>query len=72
MYAIRSYYGLYPYTARYLKGFHNHFSTIGVNGINEMIRNMTDDTETIATPWGTEFALTILDHMREKMRSFLV
>lgn len=62
--------GLYPYTARYLKGFHNHFSTIGVNGMNEMIRNMTGDTETIATQWGTEFALFILDHMREKMRSF--
>jgi len=62
--------GLYPYTARYLKGFHNHFSTIGVNGMNEMIRNMTGDTETIATQWGTEFALTILDHMREKMRTF--
>lgn len=62
--------GLYPYTARYLKGFHNHFSTIGVNGMNEMIRNMSGDTETIATKWGTEFALSILDHMREKMRSF--
>lgn len=62
--------GLYPYTARYLKGFQNHFSTIGVNGMNEMIRNMTNDSETIATQWGTEFALSILDHMREKMRSF--
>ncbi|MGZ8546795.1 MAG: ribonucleoside triphosphate reductase [Sulfuricurvum sp.] len=62
--------GLYPYTARYLKGFHNHFSTIGVNGMNEMIRNMSGDTQTIATEWGTQFALSILDHMREKMRSF--
>ncbi|MDD3598289.1 anaerobic ribonucleoside-triphosphate reductase, partial [Sulfuricurvum sp.] len=44
--------------------------TIGVNGMNEMIRNMTNDTETIATQWGTEFALSILDHMREKMRAF--
>lgn len=62
--------GLYPYTARYLKGFHNHFSTIGVNGMNEMIRNMTNDTETIATEWGMRYAIQILDHMREKMRAF--
>jgi ribonucleoside-triphosphate reductase len=62
--------GLYPYTARYLKGFHNHFSTIGVNGMNEMIRNMSGDRENISTEWGTQFALSILDHMREKMRSF--
>ncbi|MDD5160555.1 MAG: ribonucleoside triphosphate reductase [Sulfuricurvum sp.] len=62
--------GLYPYTARYLKGFHNHFSTIGVNGMNEMIRNMSGDTENISTEWGTQFALSILDHMRDKMRAF--
>lgn len=62
--------GLYPYTARYLKGFHNHFSTIGVNGMNEMIRNMTNDTETIATEWGMRHAIEILDHMRDKMRAF--
>jgi len=62
--------GLYPYTARYLKGFHNHFSTIGVNGMNEMIRNMSEDTENISTEWGTQFALSILDHMRDKMRAF--
>lgn len=62
--------GLYPYTARYLKGFHNHFSTIGVNGMNEMIRNMTNDTETIATEWGMRYAIEILDHMRDKMRAF--
>ena len=62
--------GLYPYTARYLKGFHNHFSTIGVNGMNEMIRNMSGDTENISSEWGMQFALTILDHMRDKMRSF--
>ena len=35
--------GLFPYTKRYLPGFNNHFSTIGVNGINEMIRNFTSD-----------------------------
>ncbi len=31
--------GLYPYTKRYLPHFNNHFSTIGVNGINEMLKN---------------------------------
>ena len=33
--------GLYPYTARYLKHFNNHFSTIGINGMNELLRNFT-------------------------------
>lgn len=62
--------GLYPYTARYLKGFHNHFSTIGVNGMNEMIRNFTGDREDISTPWGIEFAIRILDYMRQRIREF--
>lgn len=62
--------GLYPYTKRYLKGFHNHFSTIGVNGMNEMIRNFTGDREDISTPWGIAFATRILDFMRERIREF--
>lgn len=62
--------GLYPYTARYLKNFRNHFSTIGVNGMNEMIRNFTGDSEDISTMWGIDFAQSILDHMREKMRQY--
>ena len=37
--------GLYPYTKRYLPHFNNHFSTIGVNGINEMLKNFfTNET----------------------------
>jgi ribonucleoside-triphosphate reductase len=59
--------GLYPYTARYLPHFNNHFSTIGVNGINEMIRNFTDDEYDISSKKGREFALNILNHMRDKM-----
>jgi anaerobic ribonucleoside-triphosphate reductase len=35
--------GLYPYTKRYLPHFRNHFSTIGVNGMNEMVRNFTNE-----------------------------
>ncbi len=62
--------GLYPYTKRYLKGFNNHFSTIGVNGINEMIRNFTNDKEDITSDYGIEFSSEILDFIREKITSF--
>ncbi len=59
--------GLYPYTARYLPGFNNHFSTIGVNGVNEMIRNFTGDEHDISDEFGTKFARELLDFMRQKM-----
>lgn len=59
--------GLFPYTRRYLGTLRNHFSTIGLNGINEMIRNFTDDGEDITTIWGEDFALKILDHFRERI-----
>ena len=62
--------GLYPYTKRFLGTFRNHFSTIGINGMNEMIRNFTKDRESIATPWGHTFACKILDHIREKLAQF--
>ncbi|MEW5792516.1 MAG: ribonucleoside triphosphate reductase [Pseudomonadota bacterium] len=62
--------GLFPYTKRYLGTLRNHFSTIGVNGINEMIRNFTDDAEDITTPWGHVFALRLLDHVRARMLAF--
>jgi ribonucleoside-triphosphate reductase (formate) len=59
--------GLFPYTRRYLGTFRNHFSTIGANGIHECIRNFTGDEEGIASPRGRDFAMRILDHMREKI-----
>jgi len=59
--------GLFPYTKRYLPGFNNHFSTIGINGVNEMIRNFTSDSYDISTQEGEEFAIEVLNHMREKM-----
>lgn len=59
--------GLFPYTKRYLPGFNNHFSTIGVNGINEMIRNFTSDSYDVSSQEGEAFAVEILNHMREKM-----
>ncbi|MCD4667358.1 MAG: ribonucleoside triphosphate reductase [Sulfurimonas sp.] len=62
--------GLYPYTQRYLPGFKNHFSTIGVNGINEMILNFTDGSYDISSDKGIEFATEILNHMRGRMVEF--
>ena len=62
--------GLFPYTKRYLGTLRNHFSTIGVNGINEMIRNFTNDTCDITSPEGRAMAIRVLDHVREKMVEF--
>ncbi len=62
--------GLYPFTKRYLGTLRNHFSTVGINGVNECIRNYTKDSENIGTPWGRGFALDLLDHMRERMVEF--
>ncbi|MEJ6013139.1 ribonucleoside triphosphate reductase [Corynebacterium sp. H127] len=53
--------GLYPYTARWLPTLDNHFSTIGVNGVNEMIRNFNG--ETVAS--NPELALRLLQHIND-------
>lgn len=62
--------GLYPFSQRYLGTLRNHFSTLGINGVNECIRNFTRDAEDVTTPWGRRFALRLLDHMRERMVEF--
>jgi anaerobic ribonucleoside-triphosphate reductase len=62
--------GLYPYTSRYLPFFRNHFSTIGVNGMNEMIRNFTGDEHDITDEQGIQMSLDILDHMRTKLLGY--
>jgi len=62
--------GLFPYTKRYLPHFRNHFSTIGVNGINEMIQNFTDGKEDIVSDYGMAFATEILEHIRTTMRAY--
>jgi ribonucleoside-triphosphate reductase len=62
--------GLFPYSKRYLGTLRNHFSTIGVNGLNEMIRNFTADSQDITSEWGREFASRFLDHVRERMVTF--
>mgnify|MGYP001561451855 FL=1 len=68
--------GLYPYSKHYLEEvkimrncyFGNHFSTIGICGMNEALLNFLD--EDITTEKGRKFALEILDFMREKMVKF--
>ncbi len=62
--------GLYPYTKRYLPHLRNHFSTIGLNGINEMLRNFSNDTMNTATPDGIAFAEEVLHFMRERIRNY--
>ena len=62
--------GLFPYTKRYLGTLRNHFSTIGVNGINEMIRNFTADEHDITSAWGHDFAVRLLDHIRTRIAAF--
>ncbi|MEV7416175.1 ribonucleoside triphosphate reductase [Streptomyces sp. NPDC089919] len=62
--------GLFPYTRRYLGTLRNHFSTIGVNGINEMIRNFTHDAQDITDPQGHALAVRLLDHVRARMVEF--
>ncbi|WP_322994591.1 ribonucleoside triphosphate reductase [Castellaniella sp.] len=62
--------GLFPYTRRYLGTLRNHFSTLGVNGINEMIRNFTADAHDLTSAWGHDFAVRLLDHVRTRMLEF--
>ncbi|WP_236121664.1 ribonucleoside triphosphate reductase [Cellulomonas palmilytica] len=62
--------GLFPYTKRYLASLDNHFSTIGVNGLNEMIRNFSGDEYDITDPRGHQMAVWLLDHVRRRMVQF--
>jgi len=62
--------GLFPFTKRYLGHLNNHFSTIGINGINEAIRNFTNDKHDIASEWGRNFAEEILIFMRKKLTQY--
>ena len=62
--------GLYPFTRRYLGNWDHHFSTIGVNGANEMVRNFTNDRENIATPMGKKLVLDLMDFIRENLATF--
>ena len=62
--------GLYPYSKRYLGTLHNHFSTIGVNGVHEMLRNYTNDQDGMHTTGGRKMALEMLDHIRARLVAF--
>ncbi|AHI21818.1 ribonucleoside triphosphate reductase [Corynebacterium vitaeruminis] len=55
--------GLFPYSKRWLPSLDNHFSTIGVNGCNEMIRNFTHDAYDLTDPQGHAQVARLLDHL---------
>lgn len=78
--------GLFPYTKRYLDTLDNHFATIGVNGVNEMVRNFfaysgasseqkragikTGEDIDITSEKGERIAVDLLDHIRARMIEF--
>lgn len=62
--------GLFPYTRRYLGTLDNHFSTIGVNGLNELVRNFTGDRQDLTGPEGHALVIRLLDHVRTRMVEF--
>lgn len=62
--------GLYPYTKRYMGHLGNHFSTIGVNGMNEMVRNFSGDQHDLMDEAGHTMCVRLLDHVRARMVEF--
>lgn len=62
--------GLYPFTKRYLGSFKNFFSTIGVNGANEMIRNFSDDQYDITDERGHKLAIELLEHLNKRIQNY--
>ena len=60
--------GLLPFTKRYLPFLKNHFSTIGLNGLNEACLNFLGCD--ISTRAGKKFGIFVLDHMRNKLSDF--
>ena len=62
--------GLYPYTKRYLGTFNNHFSTIGLVGMNEACLNARWIRKDLTSPEALEFTKEVLNHMREKLSDY--
>ena len=62
--------GLYPYTKRYLGTFENHFSTIGLIGMNEVGLNANWLRADISDPRTQEFTKEVLNHMRERLSDY--
>lgn len=62
--------GLYPYTKRYLGNFNNHFSTIGLVGMNEAALNAQWIAKNLTIKEGREFGLRVLDFMRDRLSDY--
>ncbi len=62
--------GLFPYTKRYLHSFRNHFSTIWINWMNEAVLNFTKWAEDLTWAYGRDFALEVMEFMREKLKEY--
>lgn len=70
--------GLYPYARHYLESikqrfggyWNNHFSTIGIIGMNEAMLNFEPIGKNIASPEGRAFAIEVLEYMREKVMDY--
>ncbi len=62
---------LFPYTKRYLgNNWANHFSTIGLNGMNEAIVNLFGEGESTGSPKGIEFTIKVLNYMRDRLQDY--
>ncbi len=62
--------GLYPYTKRYLGGFDNHFSTIGLVGMNEACLNAQWLRKDLTHKDAQDFAVDVLNHMRNRLSDY--
>ena len=62
--------GLYPYTKRYLGTFNNHFSTIGLVGMNEACLNAKWIKKDLINEEAQQFTKDVLNHMRERLSDY--
>ena len=62
--------GLYPYTKRYLGTFNNHFSTLGLVGMNEACLNARWLRKDLTNPESIQFTKDVLNHMRNKLSDY--
>ncbi|MBQ8850285.1 MAG: ribonucleoside triphosphate reductase [Clostridia bacterium] len=62
--------GLYPYTKRYLGTFENHFSTIGLVGMNEACLNAKWIRKNLGSDEAQQFTKDVLNHMRERLSDY--
>ena len=62
--------GLYPYTKHYLGKFDNHFSTIGLVGMNEACLNANWIKEDMTHAESQQFTKDVLNHMRERLSDY--